>query len=164
TSIEIKSKINLPGSRIYYYLNQLADQQIIEEADTEKLSRHMSRRKFRISEWFIKIFEELDREFHEGEYRRASHLFQIHFAIMVLNQQARLLEKMSEVKFKELMKTSNLPYQQLFFVTKDTLPIINKSHQEVMTQIYQKSMSFTSMVDLIKDSSHVAIFGAFPLD
>ena len=164
TSIEIKSKINLPGSRIYYYLNQLADQQIIEEADTEKLSRHMSRRKFRISEWFIKIFEELDREFHEGEYRRASHLFQIHYAIMVLNQQARLLEKISEVKFKELMKTLNLPHQQLFFVTKDTLPIINKSHQEVMTQIYQKSMGLTGMVDLIKDSSHVAIFGAYPLD
>ena len=83
---------------------------------------------------------------------------------MVLNQQARVLEKMPETKFKEKMKTSNLPYQQLFFVTKDTLPIINKSHQEVMTQIHQKSMNHASMVDLIKDSSHVAIFGAYTLD
>ena len=164
TSIEIKRKINLPGSRIYYYLNQLADQQVIEEADTEKLSRHMSRRKFKISEWFINIFEELDKEFHKGEYRRAFHLFQIHFAIMILNQQARLLEKMSEANYIETMKTSNLPYQQLFFVTKDTLPIISNSHQEITTQIHQKSEHHASMIDLIKDSSHLAIFGAYTLD
>lgn len=164
TSIEIKSKLNLPGSRIYYYLNQLADQQVIEESDTEKLSRHMSRRKFKLNEWFIEIFEELDKEFHKGEYRKAFYLFQIHFAIMILNQQARLLEKIPEATFTETMETLNLPYQQFFFVTKDTLPIINSSHQEVMNQIHEKSKNHAKMIDLIKDASHVAIFGAYTLD
>lgn len=164
TSIEIKRKLNLPGSRIYYYLNQLADNQVIIESDTEKLSEHMSRRKFKISEWFIDIFEELDKEFHKGEFQKAFHLFQIHFAIMILNQQVRLLKKIPEAKFAEFMKTLNLPYQQFFFATKDTLPIINSSHQEIATQIHQKSKKYATMIDLIKNSSHIAIFGTYRLE
>ena len=62
------------------------------------------------------------------------------------------------------MKTLNLPYQQFFFVTKDTLPIINSSHQEITTQIHQKSKNHATMIDLIKNSSHIAIFGTYTLE
>ncbi|MHA2327808.1 MAG: winged helix-turn-helix domain-containing protein [Candidatus Hodarchaeales archaeon] len=164
TSLEIKKKLNIPGSRIYYYLNQLVDNRVIEESDTEEVTKHLSRRKFKISEWFIDVFEELDKEFHKGEYRKAFHLFQIHFAIMVLNQQARLLEKMPESNFAEFMETLNLPYQQFFFATKDTLPIINSNHQEIHTQLHQKSKKYDTMIELIKNSSHVALFGAYALE
>ncbi|MHA2347891.1 MAG: hypothetical protein ACXACP_14310, partial [Candidatus Hodarchaeales archaeon] len=164
TSIELKKKLNIPGSRIYYYLNQLVDNRVVEESDTEEVTKHMSRRKFKVSEWFIDVFEELDKEFHKGEYQKAFHFFQINFAIMTLNQRARILENIPESQFAEHVKTLNLPYQQIFFAPKDTLPIINSKHQEFMTQLQQKTKKYETMIDIIKNSSHIALFGAYSVE
>ncbi|MFW9997420.1 MAG: hypothetical protein ACFFD4_35580, partial [Candidatus Odinarchaeota archaeon] len=156
----------LASGRIYYYINQLVDDRIIEESETEKLTNHMSRRKFKITNWFIEVFAELDKAFHdkERENLKAFHLFQIHFAITILTQQARLLEKIPENEFSEYINKLDLPYQQFFFADRETLPLIKNKHQETSDQIYQKHRKYKTMVELIKNSTHITIFGTYLME
>ncbi|MHA1228390.1 MAG: winged helix-turn-helix domain-containing protein [Candidatus Hodarchaeales archaeon] len=59
TALEIKKKLNLSGSGIYYYLNQLIDANIIEETKIEKITSHLSRRRFKLTNWFIEVISDL---------------------------------------------------------------------------------------------------------
>ncbi|MHA1992279.1 MAG: hypothetical protein ACW98A_15005, partial [Candidatus Hodarchaeales archaeon] len=77
---------------------------------------------------------------------------------------ARILEKIPESEFSEHVKALNLPYQQIFFVPKEALPIINSKHQEFMTQLQQKTKKYETMIDLTKNSSHIALFGAYTVE
>ncbi|MHA1974754.1 MAG: winged helix-turn-helix transcriptional regulator, partial [Candidatus Hodarchaeales archaeon] len=89
STLEIKKKLNLPGSGIYYYLNQLIENKIIEEAGVENLTSHLSRRRFKITEWFKKVISDLKYDKKRG-HRKAAHLFQLQFAIMTLERQLRV--------------------------------------------------------------------------
>ncbi len=164
TSAEIKRKINMPGSRIYYYLNQLTDNNIIEEFETEKLTDHLSRRKFRITKWFNDIFIQLDEEFHKPGSLKISFLFQLQVMIAVLTQQLRSLEKIPENKFEEYISTLNIPYQQFFFIDKASLSAVNSKHKEIMELLFRSHEKHNTMIDIIRNSTHLAIFGAFSMD
>ena len=164
TSAEIKRKLSMPGSRIYYYLNQLTDNNIIEEFETEKITNHLSRRKFRITKWFIDIFAQLDEEFHKQSSSKMFFLFQLQMMIAVLTQHLRSLEKVPEHQFNDHINTLNIPFQQIFFIDKESLSIVNSKHKEIKDSLFQAHEKNKTMVDIIRNSSHFAIFGAFSMD
>jgi len=164
TSAEIKRKLNMPGSRIYYYLNQLTDNNIIEEFETEKLTDHLSRRKFRVTQWFNDVFIQLDEEFHKPGSLKMFFLYQLQVIIAILTQQLRSLEKIPDNEFEDYINTINIPYQQLFFIDKESLPTINSKHEEIKGLLFKSHEKNKTMVDIIRNSTHLAIFGAFPMD
>ncbi|MHA1450478.1 MAG: hypothetical protein ACTSP4_13790 [Candidatus Hodarchaeales archaeon] len=161
--MEMKKRVGLPGSRIYYYINQLIDNRIIEETGTEKITEHMSRRKFKISDWFLKVLQELDSEFHSenGNNRKSFHLFQIYFAIMVLKRQARLVEKIPGQEYGSYIKSLDLPFQQFFFLDDESLPVLKENHGEMKSVIHSYNQKYSSMVELMGKSSHIAIYGIY---
>jgi len=81
-----------------------------------------------------------------------------------LKQQARVLEKIPEKEFDDYMNSLGLPHQQFFFVDKETLPVIRDNHQATHDQIHGKQKKHESMIELIRKSTHIALFGAYPLD
>ncbi|MFX1506573.1 MAG: winged helix-turn-helix transcriptional regulator [Promethearchaeota archaeon] len=164
TSAEIKRKLSMPGSRIYYYLNQLTDNRIIEEFETEKITEHLSRRKFRITKWFNDIFIQLDEEFHKQDSSKMFFLFQLQIMIAILTQHLRSLEKIPEHQFNDYINNLNIPYQQIFFIDKESLSKVNSKHKEVKDSLFQSHEKYKTMIDIIRNSSHFAIFGAFSLD
>ncbi len=164
TSAEIKRKLSMPGSRIYYYLNQLTDNKIIEEFETEKLTDHLSRRKFRITNWFNDIFIQLDKEFHKQGRLKMFFLFQLQIMIAILTQQLRLLEKIPENEFDDYISSLNIPYQQFFFINKESLSTVNSKHKEIKDLLFKSHERHETMVDIIRNSTHLAIFGAFSMD
>ena len=164
TSAEIKRKLSMPGSRIYYYLNQLTDNNIIEEFETEKLTDHLSRRKFRVTKWFNDIFIQLDEEFHKQSSLKISFLFQLQIMIAVLTQQLRSLEKIPENEFNDYISRVNIPYQQFFFIDKESLPVVNSRHNEIKNLLFKSHEKHKTMVDIIRNSTHLAIFGAFSME
>jgi hypothetical protein len=164
TSADIKRKLSMPGSRIYYYLNQLTDNRIIEEFETEQITDHLSRRKFRITKWFNDIFIQLDAEFHKQSSSKMFFLFQLQMMIAVLTQHLRSLEKIPENQFNDYINTLNIPYQQIFFIDKESLSTVNSKHKEVKDSLFQTHEKYNTMVDIIRNSTHFAIFGAFSMD
>lgn len=164
TSAEIKKKLSMPGSRIYYYLNQLTDNKIIEEFETEKLTDHLSRRKFRITKWFNDVFIQLDEEFHKQGNLKISFLFQLQIMIAILTQQLRSLEKIPENEFDDYISSLNIPYQQFFFIDKESLPTVNSKHKEIQDLLFKSHEKHETMIDIIRNSTHLAIFGAFSMD
>ena len=83
---------------------------------------------------------------------------------MTLNQQKRALEKIPQENFSEYVKTLNLPYQQFFFADKDDLALITSKHQEILTHLHQKSQKYKTMIELIRNSSHIVLFGTHPTE
>ena len=164
TSAEIKKKLNMPGSRIYYYLNQLTENKIIEDFETEKITNYLSRRKFRITEWFSQIFIQLDEEFHKKGNLKMFFLFQLQIIIAILTQQQRSLENIPENEFDDYITSLNIPYQQFFFIDRDSLSTVNSKHKEVKDLLFKSHEKHSTMIDIIKNSSHSAIFGAYSLD
>ena len=166
TPHEIKKRLNITGSRIYYYLNQLVDKKVIEESDTEKITKTMSRSKFRITNWFSDVFKAVDKEFHNNPDANSKffHLFQLHFARMMLEQQVRVLEQVPEKSFTDLMKSQNLPFQQIFFVNDDTSAYINEKHNEISTTLFREYKKYGDMIEIIKNTNRVAIFGTYDID
>ncbi len=164
TSAEIKRKLSMPGSRIYYYLNQLTENKIIEEFETEKLTDHLSRRKFRVSKWFNEIFIQLDEEFHKQGRLKMFFLFQLQIMIAILTQQLRSLEKIPENEFDDHISSLNIPYQQFFFIDEDSLSAVNSKHKEIKDLLFKSHERHETMVDIIRNSTHLAIFGAFSMD
>ena len=164
TSAEIKRKLSMPGSRIYYYLNQLTDNRIIEEFETERITDHLSRRKFRITKWFNDTFIKLDEEFHKQRSSKMFFLFQLQMMIAVLTQQLRSLEKIPEHQFNDYINTLNIPYQQIFFFDTESLSTLNSKHREVKDSLFKSHEKNKTMLDIIRNSTHFAIFGAFSMD
>lgn len=164
TSADIKKKLTMPGSRIYYYLNQLTENNIIEEFETEKITDHLSRRKFRITEWFNQIFIQLDKEFHKKGNLKLFFIFQLQIMIALLTQQLRSLEKIPENEFENYITSLKIPFQQIFFIDKESLPEVNSKHKEISELLFKSHEKNTTMVDIIRNSTHSAIFGAYSMD
>ena len=137
TSADIKRKLSMPGSRIYYYLNQLTENNIIEDFETEKITDYLSRRKFRITEWFSQIFIQLDKDFHKKGNLKMFFIFQLQMNIAILTQQLRSLENIPENEFDEYITSLNIPYQQSFFIDKESLSTVNSKHKEVKDLLFK---------------------------
>ena len=164
TSADIKKKLSMPGSRIYYYLNQLTENNIIEDFETEQITEYLSRRKFRITEWFYQVFIQLDEEFHKKGSLKMYFIFQLQMNIAILTQQLRSLEKIPERDFNEYITSLNLPDQQFFFIDKASLSTVNSKHKEVKDLLFKSHEEQATMIDIIKNSTHSAIFGVYSLD
>ena len=164
TSADIKRKLSMPGSRIYYYLNQLTENNIIEDFETEKITDYLSRRKFRITEWFSQIFIQLDKDFHKKGNLKMFFIFQLQMNIAILTQQLRSLENIPENEFDEYITSLNIPYQQSFFIDKESLSTVNSKHKEVKDLLFKSHEKHSTMIDIIRNSTHSAIFGAYSLD
>ncbi|MFX0063172.1 MAG: winged helix-turn-helix transcriptional regulator [Candidatus Hermodarchaeota archaeon] len=163
TTNELKKRLNIPGSRIYYFLNQLVDNGIIEESGTEKLTKTLSRRKFRISNWFERGINSLRYEEEEG-HSKVVHLFQLHFAIAILNQQVRTLEKIPDSEFDNYFRKLKLPDLEFYFLDEKTLPILKSKHKEIKAQMSSMQENGKKTLDFLKKSSHVSLFGIYPME
>ncbi|MFX0113168.1 MAG: hypothetical protein ACFFB3_01335 [Candidatus Hodarchaeota archaeon] len=160
--IQIKKKLGLEGSKIYYYINQLLDKQVIEETETERVTEHLSRRKFTVSKWFKDSF--MDFRHETGRHHKAVHLAQLHFAVAVLNQQIRTLERIPENEFDHYIDSQALPHRQIYFLDEEGLPFAKKGIAETTTQIRSAQQKYDDELQLLEKAAHVAILGVYPMD
>ncbi|MFX1250864.1 MAG: winged helix-turn-helix transcriptional regulator [Promethearchaeota archaeon] len=163
TTNELKKRLNIPGSRIYYFLNQLVDNGIIEESGTEQLTKTLSRRKFRISNWFERGINSLRYDEEEG-HSKVVHLFQLHFAIAILNQQVRTLEKIPDSEFDTYFRKLDLPDLEFYFLDENTLSILKSKHKEVSTQMSSMQENGRKTIDFLKKSSYISLFGIYLIE
>jgi hypothetical protein len=165
TPNDIKKKINLPGSRIYHFINKLIEKNFIEETETEQLTSHLTRRKFDLSEWLLNGLKSMNREeIKKGGHIKSYHLFELHFAISIINGYIRKIEKIPEKKFDEYMNKLNLTHSNLFQMESDSIDFIKEKHNEVKSFIRKKEENYEDFADMLKKVSHTTLFGIFPLE
>ena len=167
SSLEVKKKMNIPGSGIYYHLNQLIDAKIVEPTEIEEVSTHLSRRKFQVAQWVVNTLEGFHTQYHQNEEKKnqkAFLLFQIYFMMTVLYQQARILENIPDSRVDQYVKSIGLPEELFFCVDQEDVPIVLSKNQEIFKEVEKKRKTPHSVLDIIRDSSHVTFFGAYPFD
>ena len=167
SSLEVKKKMNIPGSGIYYHINQLIDTKIVEPTEIEEVSTHLSRRRFQVAQWVVDVLEGFHSQFHQDEEKRnqkAFLLFQMYFMMTILNQQARILESIPDSELDEYVKTIGLPEELFFCVDREDIPIILSKNEEIFKEVEKRRKQPHSVLDIIRDSSHVTFFGAYPFD
>ncbi|MHA2233266.1 MAG: MarR family transcriptional regulator, partial [Candidatus Hodarchaeales archaeon] len=166
TSNHLKKRLGLKGSRIFYFLNKLKEDQFIEEKEgkAEKRYEHLATRAFNISQWFENELKELQIqrqfEYHpERGHRKAFHKLQLNLAIALLERELRNLEGIPDEKFDEHQK-AELTHQIVFFADATILP----SLKEKYSAIQEESPLHSQIIESIKDASHYALFGIYSMD
>ena len=95
TPNDLKKRLMIKGSKIYFHLKKMEEHNIIEGSGTEEIEYHnqqLSRRKYRISSFLIK---NLNRHFADfSEIKRSNlfkimNLFQLYLGIAFLQQKVR---------------------------------------------------------------------------
>ncbi|RMG37363.1 MAG: hypothetical protein D6732_06830 [Methanobacteriota archaeon] len=104
TSQEIKQEMHISGTKIFYHLKQMmeSDPPLIIESGQQKVTKHLFKRKFRIS----KITQELVKK-HFRPGAKYYHLYGLYLATAIQHQQIRrvkyLMEKGEEPQGSSLM-------------------------------------------------------------
>ncbi|MCE7736951.1 MAG: hypothetical protein GPJ54_18850, partial [Candidatus Heimdallarchaeota archaeon] len=163
SALDIKKKLGVKGSRIYYYLNPLRDSGIIEESETEEITSHLSRSKFKVTNKFNEALSVMRHDPNIG-HRKIFHTFQLNFAISLLQQQLRTLEKLSEEEFNKRVEELDLPHRQFFFVDQETIPLIKKQHNALEETMSNNQLRHGGLVPMMIKSTHVALFGVYKLE
>ncbi|MCE7733519.1 MAG: hypothetical protein GPJ54_01490 [Candidatus Heimdallarchaeota archaeon] len=150
TSNELKKSLLIPGTKIYYYLNQLSNHKppLIYESETEKVTEHLIRRKFRVTDEFMTIFNEwiIPKKNTQG-----FKLFTIYTSIALQYQRLR------EVKSTPITEDGEPdPYSLLMFVDDD----IAEELRVGILSIFQKCSNRYREFDIFKALKELN-FGAF---
>lgn len=150
TSNELKKSLLIPGTKIYYYLNQLSSHNppLIYESETEKVTEHLIRRKFRVTDEFTAIFNEwiVPKKNSQG-----FKLFTLYTSIALQYQRLR------EVKSKPITDEGVPdPYSLLMFVDDD----IAEELRDGILGIFQKCSNRYHQFDIFKAIRELN-FGAF---
>lgn len=161
--LEIKKRLGIKGSRIYYYLNPLREAGLIEETETEEITSHLSRSKFKASNKFSQAINVMRHDPKFG-HRKAFHTFQLNFAISLLQQQLRTLEKIPEEQFDAHVDEQALPHRQFFFVNDETLNLIKEKHEALSKVMAEAQSKQGGLIQMMTQSDYVALFGIYELE
>jgi DNA-binding HxlR family transcriptional regulator len=166
TSSQLKKQLGLKGSRIFYFLNKLKEDQFIEEKEgkPEKRYEHLATRVFSLSPLFEEELKELQEKrqfgYHTGRgHRKVFHKLQLNFAIALLERELRSLEVLPDKEFNERQK-AELTHQIVFFVEENLVSDLKEKYDAIQ----KKSTLETKFTETIKNSSHYALFGIFTMD
>ncbi|MFX0015097.1 MAG: hypothetical protein ACFFB2_08240 [Promethearchaeota archaeon] len=81
-----------------------------------------------------------------------------------MTQQLRSLEKIPADEFDDHIHSLNIPYQQFSFIDKDSLSAFNSKYKEIKDLLFKSHEKHETIEDIIRNSIHLAIFGAFSMD
>ncbi|MHA2098540.1 MAG: winged helix-turn-helix domain-containing protein [Candidatus Kariarchaeaceae archaeon] len=160
--LELKKKLGIKGSRIYYYLNPLREMGIVKESETEEVTSHLSRSKFKVSSKFNKALSLMRHDQRVG-HRKVFHTFQLNFAISLLQKELRLLENLEEEEFNDHIDQLDLPHRQFFFVNKDTLGDVKKQHAKIQQILNDDQEIQGGLIKTMERSEYVSLFGIYLL-
>ena len=157
TSNELKKELLIPGTKIYYYLNQLSNSKppVVYESDTERVTEHLIRRKFKITDDLKDILNNyFDRKRNPIQFR----VYALHMSIAIQYQQIRELGTSSDKDTKE-----HLPSPILMFVDDE----IAQELREGIAKTFAKCLSkYRDMdrFDAIQVCNFGAIAGIYPMN
>jgi hypothetical protein len=163
TANELKHRMKLKGSKIYFHINKLVENNILEYTGVEEVeykSQSLSRKKIKLKDW---IFNELvmsNQAELPDDLIKTVYLLQLSLSIAVLNQQIRDLEQVSGETFVESIKNGEIPLSVFSFVDREIVDQISNKITELVNTCNQKYIG-KPMIEVMKECSYGVISGLF---
>ncbi len=153
TSHTIKQEMHLSGTKIFYHLKQLMqnDPPIVIESGQQKVTEHLIRRQFRISEEAKQIVRE---HFHqETKYFR---LYSLYLSVAIQQQQIR--------RVKHMMKNGELPsdHSMMMFVDDEIAEELKQGIEAIFKKCSAKYEAMDRF-DALQICRNAAFAGIYPL-
>lgn len=157
TSNELKKSLLIPGTKIYYYLNQLSSSKppLIYESDKEKVTEHLTKRKFRTTEQMENM---LRTHFHPSKNPKGFQLYHLYTSIAL--QYQRLREIKAAVNTDKLDRD---PTSLLMFVDDEIAEELREGILEIFNKCSNKYRDF-EMLDAIRQLNFTAFAGIYPMN
>ena len=185
TSKELKDEINIPGTKIYYYIDDLegyernppkdSDNRKIKTkievvvSSEEKTYNHLTQKKYKISSWLQQVLEKsiyLNLFDNEEENLKWNYLFGLNISIALMTQHKREIELTDSQEFKPNSKLQEtIQYNNLMFVNKEEFDQIKPNFKQMYEEVckFQNNNSSSPMSNLLSAiylSSHAFVLGA----
>jgi DNA-binding PadR family transcriptional regulator len=157
--LEIKKKLGIKGSRIYYYLNQLKERKLVKETVKEEVTSHLKRSKYQITSNFIEFLKMIR---HDPKHNSLYYHFQLIITRSILDTQIRILEKTPKEEYKHIVPKEELAGNALFFITETEIEQILKWRSQLTELIKRDDGSHFN--DWIGDTTHIAVLGIYAMD
>ncbi len=157
TSNELKKTLLIPGTKIYYYLNQLSSSNppLIYESDREQVTEHLTKRKFRTTE---QMEDMLRTHFHPSKNPEGFQLYHLYTSIAL--QYQRLREVKAEVQTNGLDRD---PTSLLMFVDDEIAEELREGILGIFNKCSNKYRDF-EMLDAIRQLNFTAFAGIYPMN
>lgn len=146
TSIELKTKVDLSGSRIFYFLNLLVDAEIICWNKMEKISATLSRRKFEIHESFKTVLDNIGDPNLIGS-KKGYYIMQLSMLMAVAAHQLNDLVDIPEEDFEGFLKQAGIPSVLAYPLTKEMISttVLNNVESKIVPEKLQEVESDTKL-------------------
>jgi predicted transcriptional regulator len=166
TANDLKHRMNLKGSKIYFHINKLIENDILEFTGTEKFeykNQNLSRKKIKVKNWILKELIINNNLRLSDELLKIVYGLQLHLSIAVLDQQIRKIDKMSGKQFAESFQKGEIPLSVFSFVDQEIVTQISSKITELV-EICNIKYDGKSLIEVMKACNFGVITGIFPLN
>ncbi|OLS16709.1 MAG: hypothetical protein HeimC3_52190 [Candidatus Heimdallarchaeota archaeon LC_3] len=163
TAHELKKRLKIKGSKIYFHLNRLKDTRIIEETgNIEQLPNQLSRNKFSITKW-------LESQIKEGilcsttrKHLRYIYLFHLHLSNAIIQNQIKNLDSLTDGEFLQYTKTTleMAPDNLLMFVDSEAASILKENINSGLNFCRSKYAKM-DLIESLKKCEYGALTGIY---
>jgi len=163
TPNNLKKRLMLKGSKIYFHLKKMEEYDIIEGSGTEEVEYHnqqLSRRKYEVSKSIFKILNQL--AFNDFINLNQSKIYQIMYLLQLYLGVAFLQQKVREARGKNL-SPSNPSMTIMAFVDKEIADIITQGIVGPINTCVAKYKN-KNLAEVIKECTFGVVAGVFPMD
>lgn len=171
TSIKLNKKLYISGTNLFYHLNLLANNNppLIIESATEKITNHITRRRFKIHPEFIKIAK----EFYENLdlNKNTFNLISLYVSNAILHQQIREVKKLgNDEKGSDPKILQKSEFQLsiidnpvfLMFLDEEYAKELRHGIQEVMNKCSIRYQNLT-LTEALRQCTYASIAGIYPM-
>ena len=162
TPNDLKKRLMIKGSKIYFHLKKMEEYDIIEGSGTEEIKYHnqqLSRRKYRISSSLINILNQLGFEdfsdIKQSKLFRIMNLFQLYLGIALLQQKVR------ESNGKNFIP-SDASLAIMAFVDKEIAETIKQGVLDPLSACFAKYRNM-KLTEVMQACTYGVVAGIFPM-
>ncbi|MFW9778179.1 MAG: hypothetical protein ACFFE8_04930 [Candidatus Heimdallarchaeota archaeon] len=163
TANELKHRMKLKGSNIYFHINKLVENNILEYTGFEEVeykSQSLSRKKIKLKDWITNELVMSNQTELSDDLVKAVYLLQLNLSVAVLNQQIRDLEQIDEKAFTESLKSGEIPLSVFSFVDREIVRQISDQITELVNACNDKYVG-RPMIEVMKECNYGVVSGLF---
>ncbi len=164
TAKELKKRLVLEGTSIYYHLNYLEENKLILSETHMIPNSNLSQKTYRINKELYSLNEKTKRKEIADSFDRAKDilLLKTHMIISHFQQQVRILSKTTNEEIKKLIEKDSIFINDIIYVQdKDLLEIVDKVNE--VKSIMNRIRKSIHPEEYSKNATNIIVFSTLPL-
>ncbi|MHA1983112.1 MAG: hypothetical protein ACW967_02080 [Candidatus Hodarchaeales archaeon] len=163
TANDLKHRMKLKGSKIYFHINKLVENDILEYTGVEEFeykNQNLSRKKIKLKDWILNELVINNRTDFSDELIKIIYTLQLNLSIAVLEQQIRNLKQMTGKTFTDSLNNSDISLSVFSFVDQEIVTQISSKITELVETCNSKYIG-KPLIEVMKECSYGVISGIF---